>query len=80
MNPASKYALQGKAAIAAAWIAAYIAASGYAVLFIARDDEVALFWPASGLALAMVIRHGLRWAWLVLPAMLLVRAHSCRGR
>ena len=72
MNPASKYALQGKAAIAAAWIAAYIAASGYAVLFIARDDEVALFWPASGLALAMVIRHGLRWAWLVLPAMLLV--------
>jgi diguanylate cyclase (GGDEF)-like protein len=59
-------------AIAAAWVAGYIAASAYAVSFIASPDQVALFWPASGLALAMVIRQGLRWAWLVPLAMLLV--------
>jgi integral membrane sensor domain MASE1 len=70
MNAISGF--RSKVAIAAAWIAAYIAASAYAVSFIAHDDEVALFWPASGLALAMVIRHGLRWAWLVPAAMLLV--------
>jgi diguanylate cyclase (GGDEF)-like protein len=61
-----------RVAVAAAWVAGYIAASAYAVSFIASPDEVALFWPASGLALAMVIRQGLRWAWLVPLALLLV--------
>jgi diguanylate cyclase (GGDEF)-like protein len=70
MNATSTF--RSNVAIAAAWIAAYIAASAYAVSFIAHEDEVALFWPASGLALAMVLRHGLRWAWLVPAALLLV--------
>jgi diguanylate cyclase (GGDEF)-like protein len=61
-----------RVAVAAAWVAGYIAASAYAVSFIASPDEVALFWPASGLALAIVIRQGLRWAWLVPLALLLV--------
>ena len=64
--------LMRRVAVAAAWVAGYIAASAYAVSFIAKADEVALFWPASGIALAMVIRHGLRWAWLVPLALLLV--------
>ena len=71
-NPMLNNPMLRRIAVAVAWIAGYIAASGYALLFVASADEVALFWPASGVALAMVIVHGLRWAWLVPLALLLV--------
>jgi hypothetical protein len=32
---------------------------------------VSLLWPAAGLALAAVVRYGLRWSWFVPVAMLI---------
>lgn len=43
----------------------YLCLSVFANQFITMPGTVALFWPASGLALAVVIRYGLRWAWIV---------------
>ena len=50
----------------------YFGLATLAVQFITMPGTVALFWPASGLALAAVIRYGLRWTWIVPVAMLLV--------
>ena len=47
------------------FVAAYVACAAYARLFIARPGDIALYWPASGLALALVVTHGPRWALLV---------------
>lgn len=60
-----------RASVAAAWVVAYVGAVLYAASFIRTQDQVVLFWPAAGVALALVIHHGLRWAWLVLPGVLL---------
>lgn len=56
-----------RALVAAAWVVAYVGAVLYAASFIRTQDQVVLFWPAAGIALALVIHHGVRWAWLVLP-------------
>lgn len=56
-----------RALVASAWVAAYVGAVLYAASFIRTLDQVVLFWPAAGIALALVIHHGVRWAWLVLP-------------
>ena len=61
--------------LAAAWVAAYMAATLYALKFLTSPEHTALFWPASGVALAMVVHHGPRWSWLVPLALLL--AHLC---
>ena len=50
----------------------YIGLATLANQFIAMPGTVALFWPASGLALAAVIRYGLRWAWIVPVAMIIL--------
>ena len=50
----------------------YLGLSVFASQFIAMPGTVALFWPASGLALAAVIRYGLRWAWIVPVAMIIL--------
>ena len=50
----------------------YLGLAAFAGHFIAMPGTVALFWPASGLALAVVIHYGLRWAWIVPVAMALV--------
>ena len=50
----------------------YFGLAVFADQFIAMPGTVALFWPASGLALAAVIRYGLRWAWIVPVAMALL--------
>jgi diguanylate cyclase (GGDEF)-like protein len=50
----------------------YLGLAVFANQFIAAPGTVALFWPASGLALAAVIRYGLRWSWFVPVAMILV--------
>jgi diguanylate cyclase (GGDEF)-like protein len=54
-----------RAAIFVTLVALYLAAGGYSTLLIRSPGEVALFWPASGIALAGVVRYGLRWAWFV---------------
>ena len=53
-------------------VALYLGLAVFASQFIAMPGTVALFWPASGLALAAVIRYGLRWVWIVPVAMLIL--------
>jgi integral membrane sensor domain MASE1 len=53
-------------------VALYVAAGGYSTLLIDGPGQVALFWPASGIALAGVVRYGLRWAPFVPAGGLLV--------
>ena len=51
--------------------ALYLLGAWYAGVFIRAPDDVTLFWPASGLAYAAVIRYGPRWAfYLVVPLLL----------
>ena len=47
----------------------YLGLTAFASQFIAMPGTVALFWPASGVALAAVTRYGLRWVWIVPVAM-----------
>ena len=65
-------------AFALAFIAGYVGCAAYARQFIVAPGDVALYWPASGLALALVVLGGLRWALLVPLAMLLVNAWFAR--
>ncbi|MDP1697094.1 MAG: EAL domain-containing protein [Xanthomonadaceae bacterium] len=43
----------------------YLAGAALSLHLIHAPGEVALFWPASGLAFAVVLRYGLRWWWFV---------------
>ncbi|MBW8366440.1 MAG: EAL domain-containing protein [Arenimonas sp.] len=43
-------------------VALYAAGGAYSSFLLNGPGEVALFWPASGVALAGVVRFGLRWA------------------
>jgi diguanylate cyclase (GGDEF)-like protein len=52
-------------------IGLYLLATDFADRFIAAPGSVSLLWPAAGLALAAVVRYGLRWAWFVPVAMLI---------
>ncbi|MFZ9362495.1 MAG: EAL domain-containing protein [Arenimonas sp.] len=45
----------------AVYIALYLLLSYLAIAFINTPDQVTLLWPASGLALAFVLRYGLVW-------------------
>ncbi|KFN48893.1 putative bifunctional diguanylate cyclase/phosphodiesterase [Arenimonas composti] len=54
-----------RAAVFVVLVALYVAGGGYSTLLIDGPGQVALFWPASGVALAGVVRYGLRWAWFV---------------
>ena len=59
---------------ALAFVAGYIACAAFARHFVLAPGDIPLYWPASGLALAVVIVGGLRWALLVPLAMLLFHA------
>ena len=52
------------------FVAAYAAASAFAIHF-NGPSQIAMYWPASGLAFAVVVVGGWRWALLVAPALLL---------
>jgi diguanylate cyclase (GGDEF)-like protein len=54
-----------------AMVGLYLAGNAYAVYIAKGPSDFALFWPSSGLALAVVVRYGLRWALFVPVAMLL---------
>src|SRR3546814_5250356 len=43
----------------------YLAGTGLSLHLIHAPGEVALFWPSTGLAFAVVLRYGLRWWWYV---------------
>ncbi|GAB2495846.1 putative bifunctional diguanylate cyclase/phosphodiesterase [Arenimonas alkanexedens] len=46
-------------------VALYVLGAAYSSALVDGPAEVALFWPASGVALAGVMRFGLRWVWFV---------------
>jgi len=50
----------------------YVAGTAFAVRFITSPGAVTLFWPSAGLALAAVIRYGMRWALFVPVAVVVV--------
>jgi len=51
--------------------ALYLLGAWYAGVFIRAPDDVTLFWPASGVAYAAVIRWGPRWSLFVILPLLL---------
>ncbi len=53
-------------------VALYVAGGAYSTALIDEPAKVTLFWPASGVALAGVMRFGLRWAVFVPIGALLV--------
>ncbi len=62
-----------------ALVGLYLAGNAFAVHFAKGPGDFALFWPSSGLALAVVVRYGLRWSLFIAVAMLLdyaLRMHS----
>jgi diguanylate cyclase (GGDEF)-like protein len=66
MSPALRLPLR-----AVVLIGLYLLATDFADRFIATPGSVSLLWPAAGLALAAVVRYGLRWSWFVPVAMLI---------
>ena len=56
----------------AAFVAVYLAASAFAISF-NGPSEIAMYWPASGFAFAVVVVAGWRWALLV-PLALVLKA------
>ena len=50
--------------------ALYFAACALSALMVRQPDAIALFWPASGVALGGLLRYGMRHAWFI-PAALL---------
>ena len=52
-------------------VALYLAGAWLADRFIHAPNQVALFWPASGLAYAAVLRYGLRWCGFIAVSVLL---------
>jgi diguanylate cyclase (GGDEF)-like protein len=63
---------QRRVLLAGAFVAAYALAGIYGGRF-TGPSQVALYWPASGLAFAVVVAAGLRWALLV-PIALAIQA------
>lgn len=63
-----------RVAIVGVLLALYVAGGAYSALLVDGPDKVALFWPAAGVALAGVLRYGLKTAWFVPVGTLLVHA------
>lgn len=53
-------------------IALYVAAGAFATKVAVTQGGIALYWPASGVALAAVVRFGLRWVLFIPVAALLL--------
>ncbi len=54
-----------------ALVGLYLACTAYATRFAKGPGDLVLFWPAIGLAYAMVVRHGLHWVLAIPVASLL---------
>ncbi|MGH8029343.1 MAG: hypothetical protein ACREO3_05340, partial [Arenimonas sp.] len=59
-------------------VALYLTGVRLADSFIHAPGQVALFWPAAGIAFALVLRYGWRWSGVVAVAVLI--AHFPFGR
>ncbi|GAB2509633.1 sensor domain-containing diguanylate cyclase [Lysobacter humi (ex Lee et al. 2017)] len=57
--------------LAALWTALYVLGIGYSDAFVIGPSHVTLFWPAAGVAFALVGGAGLRWA-AVIPVAVLI--------
>ena len=57
-----------QAGLALGFLAAYLGCAWFALQSMSLPGQVALYWPASGLAIVLVALRGLRWSLLV-PAM-----------
>jgi diguanylate cyclase (GGDEF)-like protein len=64
---------------AVGFVAVYVGCVVYAMQFIVAPGAVPLYWPAAGVALALVVRLGLRWTLLVPLAMLVSHFVLARG-
>ena len=53
-------------------LALYLAGAMFATRYLRTVGDMSLFWPSAGLGLAMVIRYGLRQAWVAPAAILLL--------
>ena len=63
-----------RASQALLWFALYVAGVWYSDVFVVGPSHVTLFWPAAGVAFAIVVGLGVRWA-LIIPVAVLF-AHS----
>ena len=72
MNVTGTSATSRNAVLALAFVAAFIGCVAFAHLTVGSAGDVALYWPASGAALALVVLRGWRWAMLVPMSLLLV--------
>ena len=50
----------------------YLVGIAFAARVISAGMPIALFWPSSGLALAIAVRYGLRWVVVVVPVAILI--------
>jgi diguanylate cyclase (GGDEF)-like protein len=53
------------------YVALYVLAAEFAVVFVSLPSDVTLIWPSAGIAYAVLIFHGPRW-WPVIPASILL--------
>lgn len=53
------------------YVALYIAAAEFAVVFVSLPTDVTLIWPSAGIAYAVMVFHGPRW-WPVIPTGILL--------
>lgn len=50
----------------AIYVALYVLAAEFALVFMSSPNDVTLIWPSSGIAFAVLLFHGLRW-WPLIP-------------
>ena len=53
------------------YVALYVIAAEFSVVFVALPTDVTLIWPSAGVAFAVIIFHGPRW-WPVIPLGILI--------
>lgn len=60
------------------WTALYTAGIWYSDVFIVGPSHVTLFWPAAGVAFALVVRRGMRWSAIIPVAVLIAHLTFAR--
>lgn len=55
----------------AIYVALYVLAAEFAVVFVSLPTDVTLIWPSAGIAYAVLVFHGLRW-WPMVPVSILL--------
>lgn len=55
----------------AVYVALYVIAAEFAIVFVVLPTDVTLIWPSAGVAYAVLLFHGVRW-WPVIPISILI--------